>query len=110
MFSNSAMAKEDLRYISYQRDKIQVNYIRHTDLPRNDRIFDVEELKRVLNLFARNPFRLKSLLVWVQDLTVPLLLLLAGRLPGLHSLVLLFETCSVDIDYSGYQVSISPFF
>ncbi|KAJ2932855.1 hypothetical protein H1R20_g4236, partial [Candolleomyces eurysporus] len=74
-----------------------------THLSLNDRIFDMEDLKRVLNLFARNPFRLKSLLVWVQDLTVPLLLLLAGRLPGLHSLVLLFETCSVDIDYSGHQ-------
>ncbi|KAJ2918929.1 hypothetical protein MD484_g1545, partial [Candolleomyces efflorescens] len=41
-----------------------------------DNFLSFEDLKRVLNLFARNPFRLKSLL------------------PGLHSLVLLFEICS----------------
>ena len=61
---------------------------------------DMEDLKRVLNMFALNPFRLKTLLVWIQDLTVPLLQLLASRLPGLHSLVLLSEMCGTDIDYS----------
>lgn len=75
-----------------------------THLSLNDRIFDMEDLKRVLNLFARNPFHLKSLLVWIQDLTVPLLQLFASRLPGLHSLVLLCEMCSTDIDYS-FEVS-----
>jgi hypothetical protein len=64
-----------------------------THLSLVDCFLSLEDLTRVLNLFARNPFRLKSLFVWVHELTVPLLLLLVGRLPGLHSLVLLFEVC-----------------
>ncbi|KAJ2918930.1 hypothetical protein MD484_g1546, partial [Candolleomyces efflorescens] len=69
-----------------------------THLSLIDTFLRLKDLTRVLNLFSRDPLRLKSLFVWVHDLTVPLLVLLIGKLPGLHSLVLLFEICSDSAD------------
>lgn len=58
----------------------------------------MEEVKQVMALFAQRPLQLKSLLIEVVQLSVDLVLLLANRLPGLRTLVLLYDSMSWDTE------------
>ncbi|KAF6756610.1 hypothetical protein DFP72DRAFT_893228 [Ephemerocybe angulata] len=63
-----------------------------THLSLTDRYFnDANEIKRLLGIFSSRTFQLQSLWLEVPAPTVETLKLLASRLPGLNSLVLLFE-------------------
>ncbi|KAF8966131.1 hypothetical protein BDZ97DRAFT_1809696 [Flammula alnicola] len=57
-----------------------------------DSYLSVEEITAVVGLFAHRPFELRHLHIEVALLHVPLIEMLATRLPGLESLVLVCET------------------
>lgn len=64
-----------------------------THLSLSDHLFASSDNKllELLDIFASNPFKVVSLLLHVQTLSTDLIKLLARKLPGLQSLVLIFE-------------------
>jgi hypothetical protein len=62
-----------------------------THLSLTNTPLDEVDVKKVLVTFANRPFQLKSIMLELQELTVAIVKLLAGRLPGLNSLVLLYD-------------------
>jgi hypothetical protein len=71
-----------------------------THLSLADRTLNMEELKQILEVFADRPLRLKSLLLEVTELKVDVLQLLANRIPGLQSLVLLYDEIFMNLEHA----------
>lgn len=68
-----------------------ITHLSLTDTPLED-----GSIKQVLLPFANKPFQLKSILLEVRELTIDVLKLLTSRLPGLESLVLLYDKITVE--------------
>ena len=66
-----------------------VSTLRHLKLTGN--FLDSSEIERVLRLFADYPFQLRHLRIGAKILDVPLLALLAKRLPALRSLDVIYQ-------------------
>lgn len=81
----------EIPYVSPEKNHSSVMLItRYVDLPLFDRLLS-DEVTEVIEIFSHRPIVVQHLHIQVETLDAPLIYMLASRLPGLFSLVLVYH-------------------